>query len=144
VIGVGAGEEQARKIHAGGPLGVERSTRLGSRDPVVDGVKCGLHGGKNSKTRSWILSWFSLKTKVEPRRRGSRVMSGDWREATLSSRNLQWFTTKPLGYSVELEIRGRRLDKEVRPPRSVQPPRRGSLTAWVAAAEKLRSRGHMT
>jgi hypothetical protein len=111
VIGVGAGEEQARKIHTGGPLGVERSTRLGSRDPVVDGVKCGLHGGKNSKTRSWILSWFSLKTNVEPRRRGSRVMSGDLREATLSSRNLQWFTTKPLGYSVELEIRGRRLDK---------------------------------
>jgi hypothetical protein len=28
-------------------------------------------------------------------------MSADWREATTSSLSLQWFTTKPQGYSVE-------------------------------------------
>jgi hypothetical protein len=48
------------------------------RDPVASGVKCGLHGGNNSKMNSWTVSWLSLKTKVEPGLRGSRVMSGDW------------------------------------------------------------------
>jgi hypothetical protein len=33
----------------------------------------------NSKMKSWTVSWLSLKTKVEPELRGSRVMSGDWR-----------------------------------------------------------------
>jgi hypothetical protein len=46
---------------------------------VASGVKCGPHGGKNSGTKSWTVSWLSLKTKVEPELRGSRVMSGDWR-----------------------------------------------------------------
>jgi hypothetical protein len=81
----------------------------------------------------------------------------EWRlaEATPSSRGLQWFTRKSLGYSVEPQNRGRILDEEGRTPRPVQPPRRGGLTAWagltaqgggltarVAAAEKLRSGGH--
>jgi hypothetical protein len=57
---------------------VEKTSRLGSRDPVASGVKCGSHGGKNGKMRSWTVSWLSLKTKVEPGLRGSRVMSGDW------------------------------------------------------------------
>jgi hypothetical protein len=61
------------------PLGVEKTSRLRSRDPVASGVKCGLHGGKNGKMKSWTVSWLSLKTKVEPGLRGSRVMSGDWR-----------------------------------------------------------------
>ena len=60
------------------PLGVEKTNRLGSRDPVASGVKCGPHGGKNGKMKSWKVSWLSLKTKVEPGLRGSRVMSGDW------------------------------------------------------------------
>jgi hypothetical protein len=33
----------------------------------------------NSKMKSWMVSWLSLKTKVEPGLRGSRVISGDWR-----------------------------------------------------------------
>jgi hypothetical protein len=37
------------------------------------------HGGKNGKMKSRIVSWLSLKTKVEPGLRGSQVMSGDWR-----------------------------------------------------------------
>jgi hypothetical protein len=49
-------------------------------------------------------------------------------EATPSSRGLQWFTRKPLGYSVEPQNRGRRLDEEVWPPSLVQPPRRGGQT----------------
>jgi hypothetical protein len=48
------------------PPGVEKTSRLGSRDPVASGVKCGLHGGKNDKMKSRMVSWLSLKTKVEP------------------------------------------------------------------------------
>jgi hypothetical protein len=64
---------------------------------------------------------------------------------------------KTTGYSVEPQNRGRRHDKEVRPPRPVPPPRRGGQTAWaglttqggglttlVAGAEMLRSRGHVS
>jgi hypothetical protein len=46
------------------PPGVEKTSRLGSRDLVTSGVKCGPHGGKNSRTKSWTVSWLSLKTKV--------------------------------------------------------------------------------
>jgi hypothetical protein len=61
------------------PRGVEKTSRLRSRDPVASGIKCGQHGGMNSKMKSWTVSWLSLKTKVEPGLHGSRVMSGDWR-----------------------------------------------------------------
>jgi hypothetical protein len=61
------------------PPGVEKTSRLGLRDPVASGIKCGSHGGKNSKMKSWTVSWLSLKTKIEPGLRWSRVMSGDWR-----------------------------------------------------------------
>jgi hypothetical protein len=61
------------------PPSVEKTSRLGLRDLVASVVKCGPHGGKNSGTKSWTVSWLSLKTKVEPGLRGSRVMSGDWR-----------------------------------------------------------------
>jgi hypothetical protein len=46
------------------PSGVEKTSRLGSRDPVTSGVKCGPHGGKNNGTKSWTVSWLSLKTKA--------------------------------------------------------------------------------
>jgi hypothetical protein len=61
------------------PTSVEKTSRLRSSDPVASGVKCGPHGGMNSKMKSWTVSWLSLKTKVESGLRGSRVMSGDWR-----------------------------------------------------------------
>jgi hypothetical protein len=57
---------------------VEKTSRIRSRDLVASGVKCGPHGGKNSKMKSWTVFWLSLKTKVEPGLRGSRVMNGDW------------------------------------------------------------------
>jgi hypothetical protein len=72
---------------------------------------------------------------VEPQNQG-RVgtmwePSHEWRlaEVTPSSRGLQWFTRKPLGYSVEPQNRGRKLHEDVRPPRPVQPLRRGRQTA---------------
>jgi hypothetical protein len=61
------------------PPGVEKTSRLHSKDPVASGVKCRPHGGMNNKKKSWTISWLSLKTKVEPGLRGSRVMSDDWR-----------------------------------------------------------------
>jgi hypothetical protein len=61
------------------PPGVEKTSRLRSRDPVPGGVKCGPHGGMNSKMKSWTVYRLSLKTKVESGLRGSRVMNGDWR-----------------------------------------------------------------
>jgi hypothetical protein len=57
---------------------VEKTSRLGSRDPVASGVKYGPHGGKNGKTKSRTVSSLSHKTKVEPGLRVSQVMSGDW------------------------------------------------------------------
>jgi hypothetical protein len=71
LTGVGAGEEQVRKVVAGEPPGVEKTSRLRSRDPVASGVKCEPHGGKNGKMKSWTVSWLSLKTKVEPGLRGN-------------------------------------------------------------------------
>jgi hypothetical protein len=66
LIGAGAGEEQARKVDASeASKCVEQTSRLGSMDPVASGIKCGLHGGKNSKTKLWTVSWLSLKTKVK-------------------------------------------------------------------------------
>jgi hypothetical protein len=47
------------------PPGVEKTSRLSSRDPVASGVKCEPHGGKHGKMKSWTVSWLSLKTKVE-------------------------------------------------------------------------------
>jgi hypothetical protein len=46
------------------PLGVEKRSRLGSRDPVASEVKCGPHGGKNSKMKS-VNSFL-----VEPQNQG--------------------------------------------------------------------------
>jgi hypothetical protein len=48
------------------PPGVEKTSRLHSRDPVANRVTCGPQGGKNNKMKSWMISWLSLTTKVEP------------------------------------------------------------------------------
>jgi hypothetical protein len=61
------------------PPGVEKTSRLCSRDPVASGVRCGPYRGKNGKMKLRTVSWLSHKTKVEPGLRGSQVMSGDWR-----------------------------------------------------------------
>jgi hypothetical protein len=59
------------------PPSVEKTSRLGSRDPVASGVKHGPHGGKNGKMKSRTVSWLSHKTKVELGLHGSQVMSGE-------------------------------------------------------------------
>jgi hypothetical protein len=53
------------------PPGVEKTSRLGTRDPVASEVKCRPQVGKYDKMMSWTVSWLSLKTKVEPGLRGS-------------------------------------------------------------------------
>jgi hypothetical protein len=82
---------------------------------------------------------------VEPQNQGRAGTtwepSHEWRlaEATPSSRGLQWFTRKPLGYSVETQNRGRRLDEEVQ----VKNKRERSLPVRPPSVEKtsrLRSR----
>jgi hypothetical protein len=62
----------------GRPPDVEKTSRIGSRDPVASGVKCGPLGDKNGKMKSWTVPWLSHKAKIEPGLCGRRVMSGDW------------------------------------------------------------------
>jgi hypothetical protein len=57
LTGVGAGEEQARKVVAGEASRCGEDSRLRLRDPVASGVKCGPHGGMNNKMKSWTVSW---------------------------------------------------------------------------------------
>jgi hypothetical protein len=116
------------------PPGVEKTNRLRSRDPVASEVKCGPHGGMNSKMKSWTVSWQSLKTKVEPGLHVSQVMSGDWRRlhqvrgVCCGSPENHWVTwlshkTGQISWA-GLTAQG------------------GGLTALVAGAEMLRSGGH--
>jgi hypothetical protein len=58
---------------------VEKTSRLRSRDPVASGVKCGPHGGKNSKMKSVDSFLVEPKNQGRAGTRGSQVMSGDWR-----------------------------------------------------------------
>jgi hypothetical protein len=53
------------------PPVVEKTSRLGSRDPMANRVKCGPHGYKNSEMKAWTISWLSLKTKVKRGQCGS-------------------------------------------------------------------------
>jgi hypothetical protein len=38
------------------PPGVEKTSRLRSRDQVASGVKCGPHDGMDNKMKSWTVS----------------------------------------------------------------------------------------
>jgi hypothetical protein len=69
--------KRERSLPARSP-GVEKTSRLRSRDPVDSRVKCGPHGGKNGKMKSRTVSWLSHKTKVKAGLCGSQVTSGDW------------------------------------------------------------------
>jgi hypothetical protein len=66
---------------------------------MASGVKCGPHGGKKSKTKSWTGA------------------SAGWRLTTrVCMRGLQQFTTKPSGYLVEPQNQDRRLGGRRRDP----------------------------
>jgi hypothetical protein len=101
---VGAGENKCERSLSVRPLGVEKTSRLGSRDLVDSGVKWGPHGGNNSKTKSWTVSWLSLKTKVKTGLRGSRVLSGDRRRL----HQVRRVSRKSLGFLVDPKSQGRR------------------------------------
>jgi hypothetical protein len=131
------------------PPSVEKTSRLGLMDPVASGVKCGPHGGKNSETKSWTVSWLSLKTKVEPGLRGSRVMSGDWqrlqrvRGVCSGSPENHWVTRLIHKTKAEDSTRYGHPDRFNR--QEGRSDRLGrSLTALVAAAENLQSGGHVS
>jgi hypothetical protein len=65
LVRVVAGEEWVRKVFSlEGPPGDGETSRLGSRDPVDGGTKCGPHGGETSKTKSW---------RIDPVHGGGRV-----------------------------------------------------------------------
>jgi hypothetical protein len=82
--------------------------------------------------RDEVVDGFLAEPQNQGRAGTTWEPSHEWRlaEATPSSRGLQWFTRKPLGYSVEPQNRGRRLDEEVRAPKPVQPPRRVVRLPW--------------
>jgi hypothetical protein len=71
------------------PTGLEKTSRLGTRDPVSSGVKCGPHGGKNSKMK--LVDGFLVEPQNQCRARTSWEPSHDLllAEATSSSQGLR-------------------------------------------------------
>jgi hypothetical protein len=65
LVHVVAGEERARKVFSlEGPPGDRETSRLGSRDLVDSGTRCGPHGGETTQKKSWT---------IEPVHGGGRV-----------------------------------------------------------------------
>jgi hypothetical protein len=58
------------------PPGVEKISRLRSRDPVASGVKCGPHGGKNSKMKT--MDSFLVEPQNQGRDGTSWEPSHEW------------------------------------------------------------------
>jgi hypothetical protein len=86
LVRVVACEERARKVfRLKGPLGDGETSRLGSRDPVDGGTRCGPHGGETSKTKSWT---------IEPVYGGSRVKRLGGRPGR--ARGVWWFAHKTI------------------------------------------------
>jgi hypothetical protein len=61
LTGVDAGGNKSERSLSVRPPVVEKTSRLGWRDLVSSGVKCGLHSVKNDKMKSWMVIWLSLK-----------------------------------------------------------------------------------
>jgi hypothetical protein len=80
LVRVVVGEERVRKVFSlEAPPGDGETSRLGSRDPVDGGTRCGPHGGETSKTKSWTIEL------VQGRRRPGRA------------RGVWWFSHKTIG-----------------------------------------------
>jgi hypothetical protein len=58
------------------PPGVEKTSRLCSRDPVASGVKCGPHGGKNNKMK--LVDGFLVEPRNQGRAETSWELSHEW------------------------------------------------------------------
>jgi hypothetical protein len=95
-----------------------------------------------------VVDGFMLEPQNQGRAGTTWEPSHEWRlvEATPSSRVLQRFTRKPLGYSVEPRNGGRRLDEEMRPPGrfnrpggAVRPPGAGQIARAGLTAQGGRS-----
>jgi hypothetical protein len=88
------------------PPGVEKTSRLRSRDPVASGVKCGPHGGMKSE----VMDDFLVEPQNQGRAGTTWEPSHEWRlaEATPSLQGFQWFTRKPLGSMVYPQSEDRR------------------------------------
>jgi hypothetical protein len=67
-------------------------------DPVAERDQVQAVWWEEKQDEVGTVSWLSLKTKVEPGRRGGQVMSGIGVEAALSPQGLRRFTTKPSGF----------------------------------------------
>jgi hypothetical protein len=55
---------------------VEKTSRLRSRDSVASGVKCGTHGGKNSKMK--LVDGFLVEPQNQGRAGTSWEPSHEW------------------------------------------------------------------
>jgi hypothetical protein len=87
LVRVVAGEERARKVFSlEGPPGDGETSRLGWRDPVDGGTRCGPHGGETSKMKSWT---------IEPVHGGGRVKRLGGRPGR--ARGVWWFAHKTIG-----------------------------------------------
>jgi hypothetical protein len=87
LVRVVAGEEWARKVFSlEGPPRDGETSRLGSRDLVDGGTRCGPHGGEMSKRNSWT---------IEPVHGGGRVKGLGWRPGR--ARGVWWFAHKTIG-----------------------------------------------
>jgi hypothetical protein len=87
LVRVVVGEERVRKVFSlKGPPGDGETSRLGSRDPVDGGTRCGPHGGETSKTKSWT---------IEPVHGGGRVKRLGGRPD--QARGVWWFAHKTIG-----------------------------------------------
>jgi hypothetical protein len=89
----------AKGLCLAGPPRSGETSRPNSKDPVASGVKCGPHGGKKSKMKSW-----------------TRAGAGYWLTTGVCTWGLLWFTTKPSGYLVEPQNQDWRLGGQRRDP----------------------------
>jgi hypothetical protein len=87
LVRVVVGEERARKIFSlEGPPGDGETSRLGSRDPMDGGTRCGPHYGETSKTKSWT---------IEPVHGGGQVKRLGGRQGR--ARGVWWVAHKTIG-----------------------------------------------
>jgi hypothetical protein len=110
LTGVGAGEEQARKVVAGEAFRCGEDKYASFEGP----------GGQRGQVRAawWherqdeVMEGFLVDPENQGRAGTTWELSHEWRlaEATPSSRGFQWFTRKPLGSLVDPQSQDRRTE----------------------------------